>query len=293
MSGLLLGLVAATGLGVNSVLGALSARRLGTLRTTAVTLLIAFGLLLGYAWAVRLRFEVTTAWLGVLAVLGAAAAAAYLTMFLGLRLGPVSVVSPITATAGAMTVVFAYVFLGERPSPLQWAGIPMATVGCVLASVVLSEGARRPRLVGWGPAFAALSVVTGAVSNAGLREPIRELGPISAILLQRAFTVVLVWALLAAALARRAGRLEPSERRRLDGRGVALLTAVGVVDAISFVAFAHGLVVAPAWLIGVTSQSGRVIAVFGGLLVFKERLQPLQWTGIGLVAVGITLAAIG
>jgi drug/metabolite transporter (DMT)-like permease len=189
--------------------------------------------------------------------------------------------------------VFAYVFLGERPSPLQWAGIPLATIGCVLASVVLTQGARRPRLVGWGPAFAALSVVTGAVSNAGLREPIRELGPLSAILVQRAFTVLFVWALLAGLLVGRSSRLEPAERRRLDARGLWLLAAVGVIDAASFIAFAYGLEVAPAWLIGVTSQSGRVIAVFGGLLVFKKRLQPLQWSGIALVAVGITLAALG
>ena len=68
---------------------------------------------------------------------------------------------------------------------------------------------------------------------------------------------------------------------------------VGLIDAVSFVTFGYGLAYAPAWLIGILSQSGRVIAVVGGVIFFHERLHHLQWTGVGLVAVGLLMSIAG
>ena len=72
-----------------------------------------------------------------------------------------------------------------------------------------------------------------------------------------------------------------------------LLGVVGLIDAVSFVTFGYGLAYAPAWLIGILSQSGRVIAVVGGVIFFHERLHHLQWTGVGLVAVGLVMSIAG
>ena len=57
--------------------------------------------------------------------------------------------------------------------------------------------------------------------------------------------------------------------------------------------FGYGLAYAPAWLIGLLSQSGRVIAVIGGVIFFHERLHHLQWAGVGLVAVGLVMSIAG
>ena len=54
----------------------------------------------------------------------------------------------------------------------------------------------------------------------------------------------------------------------------ALLLLVGTLDALSFFAFARGLATAPAWLIGMRSQSGGAIAVVGA-----------TWSSVGQVAV--------
>ena len=72
-----------------------------------------------------------------------------------------------------------------------------------------------------------------------------------------------------------------------------LLGLVGLIDAVSFISFGYGLAYAPAWLIGIISQSGRVIAVVGGVMFFNERLQSLQWTGVALVAVGVAMSVVG
>jgi drug/metabolite transporter (DMT)-like permease len=85
--------------------------------------------------------------------------------------------------------------------------------------------------------------------------------------------------------------LVPSLREK--GGWLALLLAVGVLDAAAFIFFAEGLQRADAWLIGILSQSGRVISVIGGFMLFHERLRRYQWVGVGLVVAGLVLAVAG
>jgi drug/metabolite transporter (DMT)-like permease len=316
--GLFFGLAAGVCLGLANIVGAAATRRTGTLFTTVGTLVIALLLLAGYAIAVRLEFPADLGRLAPIGLLGAAAATGYVTFYQGLRIGPVSVVSAISATSGAATVAFAVVLLGEEPSLLQWLAIPVATLGAVLTSVYFVPRAGRPRLIGRGPLFAAISVVAGSISNAGLRVPIREFGWAQAILTQRLFTVtlvgmglIIVWVVPTLAQTQRRNRMRTADARSqrgnatdsstiakpaaktLDRIGVALVGLLGLVDAVAFVLFGIGLSVAPAWLVGMVSQSGRVAGVLGGLLFFGERLQPTQWLGVVLVVIGLVLAARG
>ena len=320
--GAVFGMITAMTLGVNNLLTAVVTRRFGVLRSTAVTLTLAFAVMIGWALTIDVPFEVTVDQAAFLGVLGMAAAASFVGTYMALRLGPVSVVSPITALAGAMTVVYSYLWLGEEIRTVQWMGIAIAVCGAVLASLVIERGARI-RLVTWGPVFAMIGVLVGAVSNAGLRIPIltegdpgygsfslpilniplhNDLDPNLTVITQRAYTVAYV-ALLFVAVSwwrkrrRRPGggpfALEAADQVRLTWKKGWLLIMVGVIDAVSFISFGYGLANAPAWLIGILSQSGRVIAVIGGVVFFKERLHKLQWLGVALVGVGVAMSIAG
>lgn len=292
MTGVTWAVISAMALGANSVLVAFVARGIGVLRTTGISITIAFLFLAVYALAARLRFELPAHQVAVLVSLAAAAATAFLASYRALQVGPVSVVSPISATNGAMTVLFAFAFIGERPDAVQWFGIPVAAAGAVLVSVRRFAGSRIS-LVGIGPGFAALGAASGAISNAGLRIPIREVGAVQAILVQRAFTIVYVWLALLGVVARRNGQQSLSrDRRRLQPHDLVLLGSVGLLDAVSFLSFARALSSSPAWLVGMLSQSGRAIAVVGGLLLFGERLRGCQWLGIALLGLGLTLVVL-
>ena len=307
MTGALFGALAAVVLGVNTILIALAARWWGVWRTTAATLVIAFVALLAYAGVTGTSIPLDAGGLlPLMAVLGFAAGSSYFASHQALKLGPVSVVSPIGTTTGAMTVVFAFAFLGERPDLIQWIGIPVATLGVLFLSFEFKPGGQA-RLIGWGPMFALLGVVTGAVSNAGLRIPVRDIGPLPAILTQRFFTVSYLLVVMAFVI--RTGRARnkneidmgaaspapiesPVSSSRYIGPKALILLSVGLLDAVAFVAFAEGLARAPAWLIGLLSQSGRVIAVAGGYLLFHERLRPTQWIGVFLTVAGLVLAVL-
>ena len=236
----------------------------------------------------------------LLVFLGSCVGGTFLCGYMALRLGPVSVVSPIGALSGAMTVVYSFWLLGERPGAVQWAGIPIAVLGAVLASVVIERGTKI-RLVTWGPIFAMIGVLVGSISNAGLKIPIREgVDSSLTVITQRVFTVavvLLVFVMFSRAAEQRrrrgASRFEASDQVRINWRTGWLLGLVGLIDGVSFISFGYGLAYAPAWLIGIISQSGRVIAVVGGVMFFKERLHSLQWAGVGLVMVGVAMSIAG
>lgn len=310
MSGAFFGVLSALILGANTILIALAARWWGVWRTTASSLIIAFGVLLTYAAATDQTIPLDAGgFILLLIVLGFAAGASYFASHQGLRLGPVSVVSPIGSTTGAMTVVLAFVILGERPNLIQWVGIPLATIGVVLLSIEFKQSGRA-RLIGWGPLFAVLGVLTGAVSNAVLRIPVRDIGVIQTIIGQRTFTVafvLLAWPFVMRANRARARVVEAASpavgpvavgpprqaEERLSLKAWSLLLVVGVLDAAAFLSFAQGLSLAPAWLIGLLSQSGRMIAIVGGYMLFRERLIGTQWLGLVLTVGGLVLAVAG
>jgi uncharacterized membrane protein len=304
MTGASFGVIAAVLLGTNTILVAVAARRWGVWRTTASSLIIAYGVMIVYAFATGVDFPMDAGGLWpFMSILGFAAVSSYFASNHGLKLGPVSVVSPIGSTTGVMTVVFAFAFLGERPGLIQWLGIPLAGLGVVLLSVEVDETGER-HLIGWGPVFAFIGVVTGAVSNAGLRIPAREIGPVQTAIAQRTFTVFYVLVALAFFVRKFEEDPEAQKLRRWHVRtghesdarlGLTtwlLLIVIGILDALAFIMFAEGLAIEDAWLIGLLSQSGRIIAVGGGYVLFQERLGRTQWIGLALALAGLTLVVV-
>ncbi len=300
LTGIIFGFVTAVTLGINYLLTAVVTRRFGVLRSTAVTLTLALLVMVAWAILVDVPLVIDADHVILLVFLGACVGGTFLCGYMALRLGPISVVSPIGALSGAMTVVYSFWLLGERPGAVQWAGIPIAVLGAVLASLVIERGTKI-RLVTWGPVFAMVGVLVGSISNAGLKIPIREgVDSSLTVITQRVFTVavvLLVFVIFSRVAEERRqrgeSRFEGSDQVKITWRTGWLLGLVGLIDGISFISFGYGLAYAPAWLIGIISQSGRVIAVVGGVMFFKERLHSLQWAGVGLVMVGVAMSIAG
>ncbi|MDE0188834.1 MAG: DMT family transporter [bacterium] len=297
MTGIIFGFVTAVTLGINRLLTAVVARRFGVLRSAAVTLTVALLVMVAWAILIDVPIEMTTDHLILLTFLGTCVGASFLGSYMALRLGPISVVTPVGSLGTAMTVVYSFWLLGERPGAVQWAGIPIAVLGAVLVSLVFEHGTRI-RLVTWGPVFALIGVFVGSLSNAGLKIPIRDgVDSSLTVITQRVFTVAFVLLVLVVfsrlGLRRRLGRDDPQDQVRITWRTGWLLGLVGLIDGVSFISFGYGLAYAPAWLIAIISQSGKVLSVIGGVIFFKERLHRLQWAGVGLIMVGVMMSLVG
>ena len=64
-----------------------------------------------------------------------ATGASWLCYFRALKLGPATLVAPIDKLSVVLVALFAFVFLGERPSASGWLGIALIATGAVLLAV--------------------------------------------------------------------------------------------------------------------------------------------------------------
>jgi drug/metabolite transporter (DMT)-like permease len=296
--GLVLGLVAALCWGSTDVAAAYSGRRLGSLRVAAIVQVTSLAAVLVVcvlrSTGLPAKPEDTLA-----SVLnGVVAAGAYLAFFTALRIGPVSVVSPVVAAYGGLTVVLAVVVRGESLTQLQALGAAVGTFGVILTGLVSDGGWRGTRIVGRGVVFSLIAMVCFAILTIGLAGPIRSAGWLPVLLASRTANAGTVWLIMAAVLATRppaaAPLLEPARDRPAITRGTAIGAAVvgGLLDIVGFVAFAIGLEQAPTWIVGLASSFGPVVSVIVAVMLWGERLRPNQWVGLAGIATGLVAVAL-
>jgi transporter family protein len=66
---------------------------------------------------------------------GLGTGASWLCYFRALKLGPASLVAPIDKLSVVLVALFAFAFLGERPSATGWFGIGLIAVGAVIIAI--------------------------------------------------------------------------------------------------------------------------------------------------------------
>lgn len=291
--GLAIGLLASLLWGVVDITAALASRRLGSLRVLVGTQLLSIGALVVIVLSDPARLGDSAA-AGFLAglPLGVAAAAAYLCYFTALRIGPLSVVSPVIVAYGGTTVVLAILFRGETLTPPQALGAALATTGVVLAGVVFLDGSLRgARVVGPGVVVAVVTMLLFAIVTVALAAPIQAFGWLPVVVGSRLANVATALVLLAVVRTMgTAPRTEPSGP--IDRTGLALVVVAGVFDVAAFTAYAIGLQVAPTWLVGLASSFGPVLVVAYAVGRMGERLHRTQWLGLALLGAGVVVLAV-
>lgn len=296
--GLVLGLVAAACWGTVDVSAAFAGRRLGSLRVAAIVQLASIIAILVVCLVTGTGLPRTAGDTLASVVNGVVAAGAYLSFFTALRIGPVSVVSPVVAAYGGVTVVLAVLLRGETLAPLQAVGAAVATAGVVLTGLISDGGLRGTRLVGRGVVLSLVAMACFAVLTVGLAGPIRSAGWLPVLLASRLANAATIWLIFGGVLASRtpiaAPLLAPALDRRPISRRVALGAAIagGLLDISGFVAFAIGLEQAPTWIVGLASSFGPVVSVVVAVALWGERLQRSQWLGLAGIAVGLVAVAL-
>jgi len=293
--GLGLGLVAALCWGSTDVAAALAGRRLGSLVVATIVEVTSLVAILALCAIRGSWFPTDAGDIVVSTVTGIVAAGAYVSFFTALRIGPLSVVSPVVSAYGGLTVVLAVLIRGESLTPLQALGAALATCGVILTGLISDRGWRGARVAGRGVGFAIVALVCFAFLTVGLAGPIQSSGWLPVLLTARIANTATVVIMLLVVLGFRPRRADPLLASSGDGSSflrVAMLAAVagGGLDIAGFVAFAIGLEQAPAWIVGLASSFGPVISVVVAVAVWGERLQPSQW--LGLVGIGLGLAAV-
>ncbi len=97
-----------------------------------IIVLISFALILFATGQFRAPDTISAKTWTFLMLSGLATGASWLCYFRALKLGPATLVAPIDKLSVVLVALFAFVFLGERPSATGWAGIALISAGAVL-----------------------------------------------------------------------------------------------------------------------------------------------------------------
>ena len=209
---------------------------------------------------------------------GVASAIGFALLYKTLALGPMSVLSPVTALVSAVIPVTVGLLQGERPGQAALIGIPLALAAVVLVSAGPSgEGSRATRAgllfaVGAGSAIALqLIAFHEAPANSG----------IAPLIVGRAVASVLV---LGAVLMRRRhlGPKRPS---------LGLSLAAGAMDSFANLAFLLAVRLGDLSVVSVITALYPAATVVLARVVLHERLHRMQLIGLGIAAAAVVLLA--
>lgn len=282
---MIFGLIAALGWGSADFTGAVAGRRIGSIPTV----LVAQGL---SAVVVTVLLFAGGHDVGVLGPIvwwmllnGIVSAAAYTTHYRALQLGPMVVVSPVSAAFALVGVALSMLILHERPSAMALVGAGVTVVGVMLASTDLRKLRAGTHGVPPGLPWAIAAAVLFGVGGFILGWASKQVGWVPAL-----------WASRTAQLLCFAG-LAAVQRQSLRniGRNVGTLAAVatGLVDLVGVVAFTSGAEAGFLSVVLVASAIFPLIAVALSVLFLHERPVPNQIVGAFVAVAGLVLLGFG
>ncbi len=277
MIALLLALGSSLAYGCADFLGGLGARKAHVLRTVmiAAPASLAVELLL---WPV-LGASFSPATLGWGAASGVASATAFALLYRTLAIGPMNVLSPVTALVSAALPVGVGLLQGEHLAAAGLVGLPLALVAVVLVSAGHGAGSARP-------SRAALLLALGAGAAIALQLICLHQAPsdsgVAPLIVGRAVSSAVTLA-AAGLMHRKLGSERPA---------YAMSAAAGVLDSVAnllFLLAARGGDLAVVAVITALYPAGTVLLARG---VLAERIHGGQLVGLGTAAIAVSLLAL-
>jgi drug/metabolite transporter (DMT)-like permease len=283
-----IGLASALVYGTADFFGGLAAKRIGAVLATAVAAAAGLGLIL-----VLLPF-VGGVWSRDALVLGAISgvtgAIAIGLLYACLAIGPMSILSPLTAVVSAIVPMLVGLTRGESVGVLGAVALGIALVAVVLVGFVPERGAVRPSLrgvlmaIGSGLAIGAFLVILDAAPEDSGLVPLVANRAVNSLVM---FSIVLVTVLIA----RRRG--QPTRPHADLVAGVRLAIVCGVFDAVANVGLLWGIRIGDLSVMAVLTALYPAGTIILARLVLKERIAPVQYVGLALALAASAMLALG
>jgi uncharacterized membrane protein len=285
MPAAVLGLLSAIVYGSADFFGGVASRRIGAVRTTAVGAVAGLVLLLialpiaGGTWSAS-----AVGWGALSGVVGAAAVG---LLYACLAIGPMSILSPLTALVSALVPAAWGLIGGDRFAPIGYLAIGLALVAVVLVGFVPEEGAVRPSTRALGMAVAAGAMIGVFLI---LLDQTPEDSGVVPLLANRAVNGAIMWAVVGVLVLR--ARRWALGGPRLEGRGVGIAAGGGALDASANLLILTGLRLGDLTTMSVLVALYPAGTILLAALVLRERVAPVQWVGLVLAVVAAALLAV-
>ena len=280
------GLLSAFSYGYADFVGALAAKRIRAVAVTAYS--FSFGLLLAIVLSAIFGASYSQNTVVASIFAGVCSAAAITFLYAALALGPISIVSPLTAVVSAIIPVVVDVALGANISSFVLVAVVLILIAVVLVAFVPSPNLTLPSVratlfsIGAGLGFAGIFLFLDFTdSNSGL-------GPL---LIMRVVGLLILLGLLLVVFKRPSG--QPFIERVTDWKLAGLILLASTGDIMGNVAFLIATRAGDLAVAAVLTSLYPVGTILLARIFLKERIAKSQLLGIVLALIGTTLIAAG
>lgn len=285
-----LGLIGAFVFGAADFFGGLAAKRISALRVTALVatsglifLLAAFPFI-GGVWSN------SAVLLGMLS--GLTGAAAIGLLYACLAIGPMSILSPITAVVSSIVPVCVGLARGEAFGALGWSAIVVALIAVVLVGFVPDSRAVRPSARALTMAVASGALIGVFLVLIDLTPDDSGLVPLLANRATNASVLFLTIGLIAVVRARRGTSTVASPGGRWRP-GIRIAILAGLADATANALLLFALREGELSVVSVLTAMYPAGTIILAAVVLRERIAPTQWVGLALALTAAGMLAAG
>ena len=272
--------------GITAVLAKIGIEHINSTLATAIrtVVVLAFSWLMVFVAGSQNGIgQITGTTLLFLVLSGLSTGASWLCYFKALQLGDVNKVAPIDRSSTVLTILLAFVFLGEPVSLPQVLGVLGIGAGTLLMIAKKPGAGTAPRSGAWlvyaflSAVFASLTSIFGKI---GVENVESNLGTAirTVVVLVMAWVMVLVTG-------------KTREVRQVPGRELAMICLSGVATGASWLCYYHALQDGPASVVAPIDKLSILVTVAFSYLVFHERLTRRSGLGLALIVAG-TLAML-
>lgn len=286
----LIGLASALVFGAADFLGGLAAKRMSAILTTAIG--AATGLVILIAALPILGGRISTEAIVLGALSGVAGAIAIGLLYACLAIGPMSILSPLTAVVSAIVPLTAGLIRGEQLGTLGLVAIGLALVAVVLVGFVPEKGAVRPSLkgilmaIGSGAGIGAFLIIIDLTPDDSGLVPLVANRAVNAALM---FGAVAVIALIARARRGSADVAAPAAAWRT---ALALAIGCGILDVLANIGLLIGLRLGELSVLSVLIALYPAGTIILAAIVLRERIAPVQYAGLALALTASAMLAL-
>ncbi len=222
---------------------------------------------------------IDTSTLSCLLLSGLATGASWLCYFKALQIGDINKVVPIDRSSTVLTILLAFVLLGEPIGLFQGAGVVLIGTGTFLMiEKKVSGPSAAPQRKGWllyafGSAlFASLTAILGKIGIQGISS---DLGTA----IRTCVVLVMAWVMVL--VTGKAGNVRQVPRREL-----VFICLSGLATGASWLCYYRALQDGPASVVVPIDKLSILVTVAFSYVVFHEKLTPRSGWGLVLIVAG-------
>lgn len=267
--------------GITAVLAKIGIDRVNSTLATALRTVVVFVFSWLMVFVVGSQNEIRQISVGTLCFLilsGLSTGASWLCYFKALQMGDVNKVAPIDKSSTVLTILLAFLLLGEPLSAAKIIGMLCIGIGTVLMITKKETGKNRSYKKGW-LFFALLSVVfaslTSILGKIGIEQVESNLGTA----IRTAVVLVMAWFMVFLLGKQR-------EIRRISKKSWIFLLLSGISTGLSWLCYYRALQTGPASIVAPIDKLSIVVTILFSFLILGEKLSRKAGVGLLLILVG-------